>query len=143
MPSFFKMNELVNRPAYTAVVLDNNSRMALYQYAPSGKEWSKIAHHMTINMGPAAVGPAAAMVGQAAVLVGRAIAYDDKVVAVQVETTVPSTNSIKHVTIAVNRSNGGKPFMSNHLVNWHPIDPITLKGVIAECDVNGNVINEL
>jgi hypothetical protein len=144
MPNFFKMNEIVsNRPAYTAIVLDPKSRSALLNLAPPEKEWSKIAHHCTINMGPASKGPAADLIGRKASLTATHIAIDDKVVAAKVETMVPSVNTIKHVTIAVNRGRGGKPHMSNNLINWMPIDPIPLVGVIAECDVNGNIINDL
>ena len=36
----------------------------------------------------------------------------------KVETNVPSANSLKHVTLATNTANGGKPFDSNGITNW-------------------------
>jgi hypothetical protein len=44
-----------------------------------------------------------------------------------------SDNSIKHITLLVNRSNGGKPVMSNSITQWNKIN-ITLKlvGVLTE-----------
>jgi hypothetical protein len=53
--------------------------------------------------------------------------------AVGVQTEVPSVNSKKHITIAVNRKAGGKPFMANKLVVWKPVPKeIHLSGVVEE-----------
>lgn len=60
-------------------------------------------------------------------------AFDNKVMAAGVKTIVPSTNLTPHITIAVDRKAGGKPFHSNQLTNWEPITPIELEGVIEEC----------
>ena len=34
---------------------------------------------------------------------------DDKVCAVRIESSVPSKNAVKHITLAVNKEAGGKP----------------------------------
>ena len=54
------------------------------------------------------------------------------IVAVGVSSPIPSKNEIKHITLAVNRKNGGKPFLSNKLKQWSPTNPLTLKGIIKE-----------
>ena len=59
-------------------------------------------------------------------------AIDDKVMAVGVE-GYSSNNKKAHITIAVNRTNGGKPFMSNQLSDWKPIGfQIKLTGIVTE-----------
>ena len=61
------------------------------------------------------------------------LAEDDKVKAVGVESDIPSKNAQKHITVAVNFGNGGKPFLSNKLTNWVPLEnPIKLQGIIEE-----------
>jgi len=66
---------------------------------------------------------------------------DDKVMAVQVE--VPGElrpfikNAHPHITVAVNRNNGGKPMMSNALIASNPtggelIGSLNLMGQIQE-----------
>lgn len=121
---------------YTAVVLDYVSvaRLKSSMNIPPG--WEAICHHMTINMGDFAsgpAGPAGFSLGDEVELTVLSVASDNKVMAVGVQCAVPSKNSIKHITVAVNRTAGGKPFQSNQLTGWTPITPITLKGKIEEC----------
>ena len=55
--------------------------------------------------------------------------------AVGVTCAVKSTNEKKHVTVAVNRPAGGKPFDSNKLENWKPLVPaLDLRGTVRECE---------
>jgi len=68
------------------------------------------------------------------------LGQDDKVMAAGVNTNVPSKNQIKHITIAVNRAGGGKPFHSNKLENWTPTQPIELHGTIAEVGKDGQIL---
>lgn len=121
---------------YTALVLDKDSRKRLINrfihLIP--KEWSIIAHHMTINMGPIRKGPAdPTLLGQSAELTVVSVAADDLVMAVGVKSDVPSKNDRPHITLAVNRAAGGKPVMSNKLENWESLaDPFDLFGTIQE-----------
>lgn len=123
---------------YTALVLNDKSHLKLVEkmkhLIPEG--WEIIAHHMTINIGNISNGPLARFpkaVGTFETLVVSSWAMDDRVLAVGVEGVTPSTNKIKHITIAVNRNGGGKPFHSNELTNWQPIsDPFSLRGQILE-----------
>lgn len=61
----------------------------------------------------------------------------EKAVAVQVDTDAPSTNTIKHITLAVDLSNGGKPVDSNYIKEWVSIDPIVLFGKVTFYYKNG------
>lgn len=119
--------------SYTALVLtpaDHTKLLNTFRdRIPQG--WRVYAHHMTINMGPPENGPAAYMVGRTAKLRVTSFAQDERVMAVGVESDIPSTNSKKHVTLAVN-PNGGKPFYSNQLVNWQYVPTLELQGVIQE-----------
>ena len=89
---------------------------------------------MTINMGGIHKGPVPAeSLNQEAGLTVVSLAADNKVMAVGVTTSIPSSNKQKHITLAVNRNAGGKPFHSNKLADWEPIsEPFELSGVILE-----------
>ncbi len=126
--------------SYTAVVLHEPDRAKLRMQFPVEQNYEFIGHHMTINMGPATKGPAEHMLGTQIALRVITTASDDKVMAVGVETDVPSVNQMKHITIAVNRNKGGKPFHSNKLTNWSPVEPIMVNGVVAEVDQQGNIL---
>lgn len=123
---------------YTALVLTEKSHNKLVQrmrdLIPDG--WEVVAHHMTINMGNLSNGPLArhrALLGAPESLVVIAWAMDEKVLAVLVESTIPSVNESKHVTVAVNRDAGGKPFHSNNLTHWERLpEPFSLRGIIQE-----------
>lgn len=121
---------------YTALVLDKQSKKKLLEKltgrVPS--DWEVIAHHMTINMGPITKGPANPdLLGTLGKLSVVSLASDEKVMAVGVRSDVPSKNDKPHVTIAVNRAAGGKPFLSNKLTEWEPLmEPFELTGVIQQ-----------
>jgi hypothetical protein len=124
---------------YTALVLNEESQKILqgimknFGWLPA--KWDVKCHHMTVNMGQAAHGPAANLLGQEFNLDVLSIAKNENVVAVGVKTDVPSQNAIKHITIAVNTAGGGKPKHSN---NFKESDFITfdiknqLKGTVQE-----------
>ena len=119
---------------YVALILDQESNQKL-ENAFKDKfpiDWKILCHHMTINMGDEKKSPAIHMIGQTKELKAVSFAQDGRVCAVGVETDVPSTNEKKHVTVAVNILEGGKPFHSNLLITWTPLEnPITLKGTIS------------
>jgi hypothetical protein len=124
---------------YTAVVLDIDSAKRLMdevkEIVPS--EWELLCHHMTINMGSfdsGPAGPAGFKLCQEVPLTVTTFAQDGKVMAVGVECPVPSNNERKHITVAVNRAAGGKPFHSNKLTDWTPVARFVLKGHIEECN---------
>lgn len=117
---------------YTALILDDISKSRLinkFGNLPEG--WELICHHMTINLGNSDKGPASELIGQEFDLMATSFAYSENIIAVGVETVVPSVNRIKHITIAVNRSKGGSPKLANLLTHWEKLDsPIPLKGTV-------------
>lgn len=119
---------------YTGVVLDAESVAKLMGRFESSipSDWSVKAHHMTVNMGSAASGPAAGIVGQEVELRVVSVALDALVMAVGVECVVPSANTNKHVTLAVNERAGGKAKMSNDLGIWEPVPQLVLRGTVRE-----------
>ena len=118
---------------YTAIVLDEESKNKLKDKFHSffNEDWKIICHHMTINMGKASE-DIKNMLGQKVELEAVTVAFDEQVIAVGVNTDVYSENTIKHITIAVNYKNGGKPYLSNKLTNWEAIPTIKLSGTIEE-----------
>jgi len=55
----------------------------------------------------------------------------DKAIAVSVDGYL-SSNKIPHITLAVNTSDGGKPYDSNRIENWTKITPINVSGEVRE-----------
>ena len=124
---------------YTAVELDDNSHKALLHLVP--QDWKAFAHHMTIipptlqQSEPRYNYPNYPIDGKLVQIKAVAIAQNDKVIAVKIETDIPTKNKIPHVTIATNLKNGGKAMDSNDFAesDFKPLPkPIDLSGVIKE-----------
>jgi hypothetical protein len=121
--------------SYSAVVLDEQSRTRLINrfktIIPS--EFEIIAHHMTINLGE--LDPEfQKFLGMPVRLSVDDIAMDDKVIAVGVS-GFESKNVKPHITLAVNRANGGKPMMSNKLTDWQKLKrPLLISGKVVEVE---------
>ena len=127
------LKEEVKKASYSAVVLDKKSRTSLLKvFQPMIPEgWEVICHHMTINMGEIDE-KYKDLLGTDAKLDVTSYAMDELVMAVGVK-GVPTNNAIPHVTLAVNRADGGKPYLSNKLKDWKPINfPIELTGKVSE-----------
>jgi hypothetical protein len=127
--------------SYSGVVLDEQSKQKLLELSiPEG--WEPVAHHMTITMGPlqhpkgkhdfSEFYPAGAEVSLPVVAVGQ----DERAMAVKVKPPAEINKKISfpHVTVAVNREAGGKPFHSNKIPeeNFKPLSGIILNGVVEE-----------
>lgn len=125
------MNEDRKRISYSGVVLNEKSRELLKTYISYPDGWEFIAHHMTINMGPLKE-EYKPLLGQSMDLLVTHIGQTDKVVAVKVESEIQTKNKDPHITIAVNRTEGGKPVMSNDITEWVPIYPFEVEGKIEE-----------
>lgn len=127
----------VKKVSYSAVVLDDKSRARLLRvFSPMIPEgWKIYAHHMTIKMGPLDIGTKEKqdmIDGEEITLKVVDYGMDDKVMAVGVE-GYHTTNAKAHITLAVNRADGGKPFMSNKLTEWRPLGfPLELTGTVSE-----------
>jgi hypothetical protein len=142
--NFYQMYSLLeelSRPiyvSYTGIVLDNDTGRNLIQRFSNDipGNWKTIDDpHMTINMGEATKGPAAHLVGQQAEITIKSLGKSEKVIALGVDTSIPSENQQKHITLAV--SPDGKAQDSNQITNWEPIPLIRLKGIIREVEKEG------
>lgn len=125
--------------SYTALVLTKESKKKLLSSLGemvrevNNMGYEIIAHHMTINMG--AFKGDRSLIGRTFQIQAVTIGMDDKVMAVGVTSPdIKSGNAVPHITIAVNRAEGGKPQMSNKLTTWEPLEgaPITLDAVLTE-----------
>lgn len=128
---------------YTAIVLTAESRNLLLQklakFIPH--DWEKKAHHFTIHMGRLKDSPAKDFDLNSVIdMTIETVAKDGLVMAVGISSVIPSSNKIKHITMAVNRAAGGKPVFSNKLTNWVPMkqaadcDPFTIYGTLKEVE---------
>ena len=126
--------------SYTGVVLDDSSRNKLLALdIPEGLE--EVAHHMTITMGALIHAKGKHdysedyPVGKKITLEMVGVGKDDKVMAVEVRPPAPISPKIPfpHITVAVDREGGGKPFHSKNLPN-EKFESIsgTLTGIVTE-----------
>jgi hypothetical protein len=116
---------------YSAVVLDDKSQKELLSRfkdsIPEG--WKPFAHHMTIVFGKGLDDKN--LVGAEVTLMVKELGKSDKAMAVKVE-GYPSANEIPHITLAVNTLEDGKPFMSNQITDWSPVENFTVTGIVTE-----------
>ena len=127
--------------AYSGIVLDDASKQALLSL-PIPEGWEPVAHHLTITLGSlvhkkgkhdfSQTYPVGSEVELPVVAVGQ----DERAMAVQVQapSEISKKISFPHVTVAVNREGGGKPFHSNKIPeeNFEPLSGIVLRGVVEE-----------
>ena len=134
---------------YTAVVLDEKSHLKLVKWADDNIKvngvrlpilvrdngWEMICHHMTISMGNA---PEfiKQYLGTKQKLDITHYGISDKAIAVRVVGFYVDPGEINrkpHITVAVNRRDGGKPVDSNKITNWILVDGlVTLSGEVKE-----------
>jgi hypothetical protein len=121
--------------SYSAVVLDDKSRKKLYdtfaKYIDDGYEY--IGDHMTLNMGEID-NKYVNMLGLNVGLRVDGFAKNEFVIAVRIG-NFDLGDKTPHITIAVNRKNGGKPKMSNDIKEWTPyLRPLILVGTVKEVE---------
>lgn len=127
-----------NDVLYICLLLDENSSSKLKALSErllneSPKGGTKIfCHHMTIafktNISDELMEWAHENEGKRYSATAVRLGQSDKACAVEIRTECPSMNSLKHVTLFT--MNGGKPFDSNAIEEWHPIKPIELSGEV-------------
>jgi len=121
---------------YTACVLDESSRTTLVEWMHSTQQpaehFEVLCHHVTIDLKPIAKSMGAEFNGQRHEM--RVVRFGrlDGIMAVEVETVVPSKNDRKHITLCCDKVNGWKPKQSNDIVEWTDIEPFILYGVVQE-----------
>lgn len=118
---------------YSCVLLDKASHNTLitpanYNYIDIPDGWEIYAHHMTIAFGKGVKDKSE--LGKKVTLRVFKVGISDMAMAVQVD-GYPSDNKIPHITIAVNKDEGGKPVMSNDITKWQNIKPFYITGVVT------------
>jgi hypothetical protein len=130
--------------SYTAVILDEKSRSFLAtefkHLIPEGWEW--IAHHMTICLGSLNDEIRKDLLGYQAHLMVESFGINDKVMAVGVSGML-SNNKKPHITLAVNRADGGKPYMSNGITEWTEVsNNLILTGIVEEVENQNDIMEK-
>lgn len=122
----------MSKISYSAVVLDEKSRELLIDKFKSlvPDDWNIICHHMTINLGELDTNMKEYS-GKEVKLVVNSFGFNNLVMAFGV-VGFYSKNKKPHITFAVNRKDGGKPYMSNNIDNWSSIDEIIVNGKVEE-----------
>ena len=140
------LEEQTRNISYTGIVLtktDSDELVSvLEEKIPEG--WEIVAHHSTVNMG--SFKGDRELLNSEQTLTVNSFAIDNKVCAVRVimPSDIPSRNTNPHITIAVNRVEGGKPFDSNKL-DWENVEPIEnmqLEGKLVEVAQGENLFAE-
>jgi hypothetical protein len=119
--------------SYSGVILDDKSVNILKSKFENLLQpgWKFIGHHMTIRMGELPEDEKSE-IGKNVTLRVIKIGLSDKALAAMVD-GYPSSNSIPHITIAVNDSIGAKPKDSNTIKIWKDISqPFEVTGIVEE-----------
>jgi hypothetical protein len=130
-----------SKAAYCGLlIVDNKQLLKLVDNLDN--DWERLAHHMTIKMGELPEELKDKKGNVFVDLTATHIGYfEDKVVAVKLDSKFKSQNAFSHVTLAVNRKNGGKPFLSNKITEWKKLDkPISLEGKLSEFASDGKIV---
>lgn len=122
-------------PIYHAAFLDTDSHYKLLNRLGSEipSDWKVFAHHMTISFGKTTDAVIQEYLstnrGKSVILVATELGISDDAIAVRINSDVPTTNAIPHITIAI--PPGGKPVNSNKITEWAKLDhPIELTATI-------------
>ena len=123
---------------YSAVVLDDDARSHLFnivkKYVEIPFNWRKIAHHMTIVFKEGLPPNLKDDIGNRVPLTLKKIGISEDAIAVEVD-GYPSKNKIPHITIAIPQD--GKPFNSNLITDWKPIEEdVLIYGKVSEIKPN-------
>lgn len=123
---------------YAAIVLTDESRGRLLQHVwghfPDWTDYRTVCHHSTVffhnNMTDELHEWCKENEGKIHRMVATGYGMSDKAFAVTVKSNTPTANKIKHITVAVNNSEGGKPVDSNFITKWHSMEPVELEGTV-------------
>lgn len=138
----------MSKVLYTHATLTETSRAELLQWWQTNIGHvmpDKIGHHMTIKFKPNDEEVINSPLGKTVSLRVAGWGQNDKVQAVYIFTSVACANPIAHVTVAIDKANGGKPKDSNEMLinNINVVDGPKLEAVVEATLKNGQVIREL
>lgn len=123
---------------YLAIVLTPDSQATLKRLIPEfASEWKEYCHHCTITMGTNSKRKYDYSEGEKVEMTLTHIGFNSTNVAARVSVPKPIKNKIPHVTMSVDTESGGKPFFSNKITRWEPIEgshSFILEGVVELCE---------
>ena len=109
-------------------------------------KWRVYADHMTINRGRL---ERKELVNENVIITATHIGYlksdseqEYSVVAIRVDSPMPTQTSVPHITIAVNDSVDATPEMSNSISDWIPIIPFQISGKVLEISDQKKIVTE-
>ena len=150
--SSFKTNDGEQEIWYTCVKLDSTSQKSLYDYAKANNPWPidsfyYSCDHVTIyHKSDITTKNRTWSIehdGDTIYMTATMVGYTDKAFAAWIETTVPITSGVPHVTLAVNQSNGGQAYMSKFIKRWNKLKhKIPLRGVVTINYVTKNSVDK-
>ena len=119
---------------YSAVVLNDVSRVKLINVITIPEGWEILCHHCTYCFGSV---PPEFRSGVGKLVMLEADAYgvdpDNKAIAVRITNFSRLIPGQSHVTVAIDEQNGGKPKDSNKITDWIKLDKlIILSGTLEE-----------
>lgn len=119
--------------SYSCVKLNHDSKTILFdrlsKLVPEGWEW--VADHMTIKMGGLTDQMRETLLGTTQTLEVVKIGMSDMAMAIEVKGCY-SMNKIPHITLAINKAEGARPYMSNNISNWRLLTMEKLTGTVIE-----------
>jgi hypothetical protein len=130
------------RPEYTACFLNENDTTILLELFKNKipESWRIKCHHMTLNLGGCKNENLAKMGTKNNLkVIGFSICEELGVAALKIESSLPSDNETKHITLAI--SANGSAMNSNKLTKWESVNnEIIVSGIVGECLNNGDIL---
>jgi len=107
--------------------------------------WETIAHHVTVGMGPTPNNLLPDLGKQFDITLTHIGLINGRVLAVKVIVKgfdqFASSIAFPHITLAINRADGAKPYDSNKITDWTQLkEKILVKGTLCNLDNNSKIV---
>lgn len=131
-----KNTQSTKRISYTGILLDDKSVNDLKKRMKVPSGWRELMHHCTLRMGGLHYGRE--LIGTKVEMLVQSLGVSEEAMAVRV--LLPKrvydagdfSTRTPHITVAI--PEGSKPFYSNRIEQWDPIDPFKLTGIVTEVE---------
>lgn len=131
---------LGERPKYAAGFLSEEDKKKILTHFSNDipEDWKVICHHMTINLGRLQEKDKHLLGKECkSTITHLGIDKDIGIMALKVETDIPSKNVNKHITLALKE--GVKPFRSNDITEWNKVEPLEISLKVGEFLMNQTI----
>lgn len=139
--------------SYHAFVLDKSDQEYLSTFVKKQPEfnlsWETIAHHVTVGMGKTSDKLIPIIGKRYSIKITHYGFIENRVIAVKVivsnfpQDDFSSSVKFPHITLAVNRNSGAKPYESNKITHWEPLNnakEMWVTGTLHNLDNNSNIV---